>query len=244
MGHLCSTQTNQPFWLNYDLGRGFVVDTYFRYIEKDLIIPPEIKELCMKYYGALDDELIISQSKFKLPARGGNRLHYEYDSIIIYKGCKLIGERMLHIICLGDIILEPNAEINLDGSGYENQRQIQRNGNKLIAQRDRKLSTMQLGYAQGGGALKIECFGSIIMKSGSKISCNAKGRRARGSGEGGSIHITLDSANNLQMHKHATIEAKSCINAPMGAIRVTFRSGDYDTFNNWILGFTPYPYKG
>ena len=57
----------------------------------------------------------------------------------------------------------------------------------------------------GGGALKIECYGNLIMKNGI-ISCNGDGNSFN-SGNGGSISITLNSIDNLKMDRFSFIEA-------------------------------------
>ena len=68
----------------------------------------------------------------------------------------------------------------------------------------------------GGGAIKIECYGNLILKGRSKIVCNGNGyNNVYPPGSGGSICITLNSIDNLKMDKLSCISALSghCKNA-------------------------------
>eukprot|EP01083_Nonionella_stella_P072206 194513_1 len=66
----------------------------------------------------------------------------------------------------------------------------------------------------GGGALKITCFGKIIMENGSKISCSGEPGHGcmGGAGSGGSIHIVIKDKDHLQMRGDSRIEAVGGVN--------------------------------
>ena len=84
------------------------------------IIPSIIEESCIAFFGnyGVDGDLIIdSNTTSKLEEKEC----YQFSSISIKQGGKLTvsnSKQILNIICFGDIVLEENAEINLDGMGY------------------------------------------------------------------------------------------------------------------------------
>eukprot|EP01084_Bolivina_argentea_P320066 555272_1 len=61
----------------------------------------------------------------------------------------------------------------------------------------------------GGGAIRLQCFGTIILKQEARMSCNGiSGIGDSGGGSGGSIHIIINDKNNIEMDMTAKISAK------------------------------------
>eukprot|EP01084_Bolivina_argentea_P142878 250971_1 len=154
------------------------------------------------------------------------------------------------------ILINDNVEYGIGGNIY---------GNKYLKklhlgsgggsgyyfdQMDNSLKSNKGGA--GGGGIKMECFGNIIMNSHSEILCNGnkgKGLMA-GGGSGGSIHIIVNNKNNLQMNKCSKIEAIGGININNmgnggdGRIRIQFLSNDNNRNNVYYHNITPKPYIG
>merc|ERR1712154_219304 len=102
----------------------------------------------------------------------------------------------------------------------------------------------------GGGCLKLQCFGNIVMAKDSKISCNgheAKGCMA-GAGSGGSIHIIAKNKECLQMDDDARIQALGGRNKHNfghggdGRVRVEFLTTTSTINSCYYHNITPRPY--
>ena len=116
----------------------------------------------------------------------------------------------------GDIAYYDFSLIHRNGSvSNHHQRLYQSGGNRYG---DIKLTVLHLGSGggggpydsggAGGGAIKILCFGNIILKSISRITCNGiQSNGDGGCGSGGSIHIIIRNPDNLKMHKNSNIQA-------------------------------------
>eukprot|EP01084_Bolivina_argentea_P151370 264212_1 len=163
----------------------------------NIVIPIDLVNLCSKYMdGFLCNPLIIPTNTIKeLEGTIEKCKPRQYSSILIQKGGQLTVNRYDHqliILCYGDIILEENAQINLNGKGSK-----YGNGNRLIC-------------GIGGGTVIIKCYGSIILKYGAMISCDGKNACCQdndlekitygGGGPGGYIYIEVNEPNNLKMY--------------------------------------------
>eukprot|EP01084_Bolivina_argentea_P281068 480841_1 len=280
-----ATHTNDVFGL---LTIGFLRQNS----NKPLKIPPDVQILCLKYYRVSD---LIVKKRIKLFC---STAYYLFNSILIKQNGKLtINEwnpvikqgGTLHIICTGNIILEPNSSIDLNGVGYHggkgsnmtgesyNAQSIQgsnaniggggggkgrcgggggygtcgKNGDNLHddgpkpqasdlsiyagkmyeisgsaamgkggkTYGNKKLSILHLGSGGGsvithnggcgGGALRIVCFGKIILKKRASIACNGLegvGNKS-GCGSGGSIYIVMNTYENIEMGMNSVIKA-------------------------------------
>ena len=121
---------------------------------------------------------------------------------------------------------------------------------------DKELTVLHLGSGgggeypdgYGGGALKVLCFGTIIFKTNSKISCDGgDGFLWSGGGSGGSIHIVVNNNNNIKWSASSSISSiggKGGVgNGGVGRIRIQFIS-DHKDFNINKYDIHPQPFIG
>eukprot|EP01084_Bolivina_argentea_P248741 416148_1 len=136
MGSCASTkhmQEYKPQYTSHHLSLTAFESSIMRYIKKmcndiDIHIPIGIKLLCIKYCKYSD--LIINERTTLQLVSKSNNFTYIYNSLTIKNSGILtvnnnnstqIGAGQggkLNIICFGNIILEQNASINLNGCGH------------------------------------------------------------------------------------------------------------------------------
>ena len=237
---------------------------YFSSFDGDLLIETKNRNdeyiLESRSHGAYYeyDSITIKQGKLTVPAWNKKQERNGY----------------LHIVCYGDIILQGSddwgcsAQINLSGKGYPGANTKREKPVRFKGDLDKEMSILTLGSGggvtfgngavygsgcedddrvnpggAGGGCLKIECFGTIKMGKRARIVCNGIE-----TGQGGSIHIVVDSPKNIQFEKESEISARGG-RYDEGRIRVQFRSNDWkseiDYENQYNYGHVrPRPYYG
>ena len=252
-------------------------------------IPKDIEISCINFFGTygVDGDLIVEENTTH---RLNKKSLYQFSSILIKKGATLTAKypkQILDIICFGDIILEENAKINLNGMGYEGGIDFQagesyKNTDNFCVQccgmsnyggggraccwdgggggygsyggcclfcccvcccnpclciniggycggwggfkyGDEQLTVLHFGSGgggggfahtceggPGGGALRLECFGTIrlnrkawISVDGERGPCGDEG----GGGSGGSIHLIINDLCNLEMSASSSISS-------------------------------------
>eukprot|EP01084_Bolivina_argentea_P186209 321010_1 len=89
------------------------------------LLPIDIEAICIDYFGlhGVDGDLVINRKYNCL----GEKSYYQFTSILIKEGATLTvlpwdkGTEcggILNIVCFGDVIIERNAKIDLNGKGY------------------------------------------------------------------------------------------------------------------------------
>eukprot|EP01084_Bolivina_argentea_P013328 24983_1 len=106
----------------------------------------------------------------------------------------------------------------------------------------------------GGGALKLQCLGSLGLEDGAKICCNGNaGRRGvGGAGSGGSVRIVLNHRDRLQMDGQSHVSAVGGRNESRaghggdGRIRMQFLTHNtYEGSSSYCIhDITPKPWMG
>ena len=99
----------------------------------------------------------------------------------------------------------------------------------------------------GGGALKLECYGRIIFNGISSISCNGmEGAVNAGNGSGGSIHIVVMNGDRIEMNERSVICAKGGNDkGGVGRIRIEYATGYKESCQDLtIYSIVPTPFIG
>ena len=99
----------------------------------------------------------------------------------------------------------------------------------------------------GGGALKLECYGRIIFNGISTISCNGMdGAVNAGNGSGGSIHIVVMNGDRIEMNEQSVICAKGGNDkGGVGRIRIQYLNGNKESCQDLTMfSILPTPYIG
>eukprot|EP01084_Bolivina_argentea_P249049 416756_1 len=99
--------------------------------------PPEIETLCQAFFGTfgIDGDLVVGENQTCRLGRLDEKSIYEFSSILIKKNGTLTvshPKQILNIKCFGDIVLEMDAKINLDGMGYKGGRRCGDPGESYI----------------------------------------------------------------------------------------------------------------
>eukprot|EP01084_Bolivina_argentea_P281089 480872_1 len=161
-----------------------IIDHWCRQYFDNVQLARELIRLLISFFGAMDGALILKTNEVHKYSE--QCLHfedyYEYDSVRLGEGSRLIGGKLICIKCFGNFIMEETAEISVSASVDLDYHYSEKNILKFGAK----------GFegGKGGGIIKIVCFGKVIIGKNALIQANGEdGNLVAGYGGGGTIYI-------------------------------------------------------